>query len=202
MKVKQKALDEVNEITYDTKTGITTTLVHTFKPCIDLFDGNEHIAHYENDTEFIEDFKKMKQEKITPDKYFLSKVEEEHANVIGLIRDKKLIRYIIEQPDKSKEAIDKLKDFALNSKSPKIKRNALKTCRDLGLVDDEFLKEYQASFHKKKSKKKAEKMMKQLGVEDTLVQIFEDMGYDDFEDYEREMLSMTSEDMAREMTEY
>ena len=59
----------------------------------------------------------MKQEKITPDKYFLSKVEEEHANVIGLIRDKKLIRYIIEQPDKSKEAIDKLKDFALNSKS-------------------------------------------------------------------------------------
>ena len=37
----------------------------------------------------------MKQEKITPDKYFLSKVEEEHANVIGLIRDKKLIRYII-----------------------------------------------------------------------------------------------------------
>ena len=48
----------------------------------------------------------MKQEKITPDKYFLSKVEEEHANVIGLIRDKKLIRYIIEQPDKSKEAID------------------------------------------------------------------------------------------------
>ena len=62
MKVKQKALDEVNEITYDTKTGITTTLVHTFKPCIDLFDGNEHIAHYENDTEFIEDFKKMKQE--------------------------------------------------------------------------------------------------------------------------------------------
>ena len=96
----------------------------------------------------------MKQEKITPDKYFLSKVEEEHANVIGLIRDKKLIRYIIEQPDKSKEAIDKLKDFALNSKSPKIKRNALKTCRDIGLVDDEFLKEYQASFHKKKSKKK------------------------------------------------
>lgn len=96
----------------------------------------------------------MKQEKITPDKYFLSKVEEEHANVIGLIRDKKLIRYIIEQPDKSKEAIDKLKDFALNSKSPKIKRNALKTCRDLGLVDDEFLKEYQASFRKKKSKKK------------------------------------------------
>ena len=55
---------------------------------------------------------------------------------------------------------------------------------------------------KKKSKKKAEKMMKQLGVEDTLVQIFEDMGYDDFEDYEKEMLSMTSEDMAREMTEY
>ena len=96
----------------------------------------------------------MKQEKITPDKYFLSKVEEEQANVIGLIRDKKLIRYIIEQPDKSKEAIDKLKDFALNSKSPKIKRNALKTCSDLGLVDDEFLKEYQASFHKKKSKKK------------------------------------------------
>lgn len=96
----------------------------------------------------------MKQEKITPDKYFLSKVEEEHANVIGLIRDKKLIRYIIEQPDKSKEAIDKLKDFALNSKSPKIKRNALKTCSDLGLVDDEFLKEYQASFRKKKSKKK------------------------------------------------
>ena len=96
----------------------------------------------------------MKQEKITPDKYFLSKVEEEQANVIGLIRDKKLIRYIIEQPDKSKEAIDKLKDFALNSKSPKIKRNALKTCSDLGLVDDEFLKEYQASFHKKKNKKK------------------------------------------------
>ena len=63
MKVKQKALDEVNEITYDTKTGITTTtLVHTFKPYIDLFDGNEHIAHYENDTEFIKDFKKMKQE--------------------------------------------------------------------------------------------------------------------------------------------
>ena len=86
----------------------------------------------------------MKQEKITPDKYFLSKVEEEQANVIGLIRDKKLIRYIIEQPDKSKEAIDKLKDFALNSKSPKIKRNALKTCSDLGLVDDEFLKEYQS----------------------------------------------------------
>lgn len=96
----------------------------------------------------------MKQEKITPDKYFLSKVEEEHANVIGLIRDKKLIRYIIEHPDKSKEAIDKLKDFALNSKSPKIKRNALKTCSDLGLVNDEFLKEYQASFHKKESKKK------------------------------------------------
>ena len=96
----------------------------------------------------------MKQEKITPDIYFLSKVEEEHANVIGLIRDKKLIRYIIGQPDKSKEAIDKLKDFALNSKSPKIKRNALKTCSDLGLVNDEFLKEYQASFRKKKSKKK------------------------------------------------
>ena len=74
MKVKQKALDEVNEITYDTKTGITTTLVHTFKPCIDLFDGNEHIAHYENDTEFIEDFKKMKQEnKQLKDK--ISKIE-------------------------------------------------------------------------------------------------------------------------------
>ena len=96
----------------------------------------------------------MKQEKITPDKYFLAKVEEEHANVIGLIRDKRLIKYIIEQPDKSKEAINKLKDFALNSKSPKIKRNALKTCSDLGLVNDEFLKEYQASFRKKKSKKK------------------------------------------------
>lgn len=96
----------------------------------------------------------MKQEKITPDKYFLSKVEEEHANVIGLIRDKKLIRYIIGQPDESKEAINKLKDFALNSKSPKIKRNALKTCSDIGLVNDEFLKEYQASFRKKKSKKK------------------------------------------------
>lgn len=96
----------------------------------------------------------MKQEKITPDKYFLSKVEEEHANVIGLIRDKKLIRYIIGQPDESKEAINKLKDFAFNSKSPKIKRNALKTCSDIGLVNDEFLKEYQASFRKKKSKKK------------------------------------------------
>ena len=49
----------------------------------------------------------------------------------------------------------------------------------------------------KKNKKKTKKMMKNLGVEDTLVQIFEDMGYDDFEDYRKEMLSMTSDDIFK-----
>lgn len=48
---------------------------------------------------------------------------------------------------------------------------------------------------KKKKKKRTEKMMKQLGVEDSIVQIINDMGYDDFEDYQREMLSMTSDDL-------
>lgn len=63
MEIKQKALDGINEITYDTKTEISTvTLAHTYRPCIDLYDGDEHIAHYETDKEFIEDFKRIKQE--------------------------------------------------------------------------------------------------------------------------------------------
>ena len=83
MEIKQKALDGVNEITQDTKTGITTTtLVHTFKPCIDLFDGNEYIAHYETDTEFIEDFKRMKQELTN-----LKAIEKEHQRMNGELRE-------------------------------------------------------------------------------------------------------------------
>lgn len=48
---------------------------------------------------------------------------------------------------------------------------------------------------KKKKRKNTEKMMRHLGVEDSIVQIFEDMGYDDFEDYQNEMLKMTSADL-------
>ena len=101
MKVKQKALDEVNEITYDTKTGITTTLVHTFKPCIDLFDGNEHIAHYENDTEFIEDFKKMKQENQSLKKQLEYLRSREYYNQLRFERD--MLQYVVDNGKVSKE---------------------------------------------------------------------------------------------------
>ena len=102
MKVKQKALDEVNEITYDTKTGITTTtLVHTFKPCIDLFDGNEHIAHYENDTEFIEDFKKMKQENQSLKKQLEYLRSGEYYNQLRFERD--MLQYVADNGKVSKE---------------------------------------------------------------------------------------------------
>lgn len=50
---------------------------------------------------------------------------------------------------------------------------------------------------KAKKGKKAKKAMRELGVEDTLVQIFEDMGYDDYEDYAKEMLNMTSADVFK-----
>ena len=102
MKVKQKALDEVNEIIYDTKTGITTTtLVHTFKPCIDLFDGNEHIAHYENDTEFIEDFKKMKQENQELKKQLEYLRSREYYNQLRFERD--MLQYVADNGKVSKE---------------------------------------------------------------------------------------------------
>ena len=101
MKVKQKALDEVNEITYDTKTGITTTLVHTFKPCIDLFDGNEHIAHYKNDTEFIEDFKKMKQENQSLKKQLEYLRSREYYNQLRFERD--MLQYVADNGKVSKE---------------------------------------------------------------------------------------------------
>ena len=102
MKVKQKALDEVNEITYDTKTGITaTTLVHTFKPCIDLFDSNEHIAHYKNDTEFIEDFKKMKQENQSLKKQLEYLRSGEYYNQLRFERD--MLQYVADNGKVSKE---------------------------------------------------------------------------------------------------
>lgn len=50
---------------------------------------------------------------------------------------------------------------------------------------------------KAKKNKKNKKAMKQLGVEDTLVQILGDMGYDDYEDYAKEMLTMTSSDIFK-----
>ena len=48
---------------------------------------------------------------------------------------------------------------------------------------------------KKKKKNKGKNAMREMGLEDSIVQIFEDMGYDDFEDYRKEMLSMTSDDL-------
>lgn len=126
MEIKQKALDGANEITHDTKTGITTTtLVHTFRPCIDLFDGNGHIAHYETDTEFIEDFKRMKQENQknlndycrldarmkTQQKEFIKYLEDEIVNCYTTIPDYEVYITTRREQEILKEILSKYKEI-------------------------------------------------------------------------------------------
>lgn len=91
--------------------------------------------------------------KMKPDEYFLNGLEMEHANVIALIRDKRLISYIKENPECCECAVEKLKELALMSRKPAIKKNAFKTCSEIGVVSEEFENEYQKSYQKKRGKK-------------------------------------------------
>lgn len=99
----------------------------------------------------------MKAEKFTPSQYFLARIEEEHANIISLIRDKRLIKYLNEcrnnWNDSDNQAIAKIKEFALGDKV-KIRRQAYKTCCELGFVDEEFEKQRQEKLKPMKQMKK------------------------------------------------
>lgn len=99
----------------------------------------------------------MKTEKVTPSQWFLARIEEEHANTICLLRDKRLIKYLNERKDNwddsDNQVIAKITEFAKVDKV-KIRRQAYKTCCELGLVDEEFEKQRQEEMKANRQKKK------------------------------------------------
>ena len=98
MKITKKALDGVNVITEDTETGeIITTLVHTYRPRFNLYDGDACIASYENDKEFIEDFKRLKQQNefLTKRENKLQTIEQMYKS--GSVNLDKLRKIVMEE---------------------------------------------------------------------------------------------------------
>lgn len=85
-------------------------------------------------------------EVITPDKYFLQKIQEEGVNLIITIRDKRLTSYLTEHLEECQEVIDKLKEFALTHSNVKVKKAAFDVYKQLVEIDEEFFKEYQKSY--------------------------------------------------------
>lgn len=98
----------------------------------------------------------MKTEKITPSQWFLARIDEEHANIICLLRDKRLINYLSERKDNwddyDYQVVARIKEFAVGNKT-KIRKQAYKMCCDLKLVDEEFEKQYKEVFAIKKQKR-------------------------------------------------
>ena len=84
MEIKSKPLDEINEITYDTKTGITTTtLVHTidFEKYKKIYGGESKIfkillEELKNKDNIIDELEKWLEEN--------KKISQAHENVLGV----------------------------------------------------------------------------------------------------------------------
>lgn len=92
---------------------------------------------------------------ITPDEYFLQNCESSDPSVKA-VTDKKLISYINENKEKEscKIAVDKLIELALTYTKDNVKRAAYQTCKEIGVVDEEFEKTYKKSYTKTKVDRK------------------------------------------------
>lgn len=92
---------------------------------------------------------------ITPDEYFLQNCESSDPSVKA-VTDKKLISYINENKEKEscKIAVDKLIELALTYTKANVKRAAYQTCKEIGVVDEEFEKTYKKSYTKTKVDRK------------------------------------------------
>lgn len=88
-------------------------------------------------------------EVITPDKYFLQKIQEENVDLIVAIRNKNLMNYLTEHLEESEDAIKKLKEIALTYPNVKVKKAAFEVYKRVVEVDEEFFREYQKSYKKK-----------------------------------------------------
>ena len=92
---------------------------------------------------------------VMPDEYFLRGLTYEKVDLYRKVTDKRLINYLEEHKDVCEEATDKLKEIALSNEKEMVRKAAYETCEKLGLIDEEFLKEYQSYNRKvKKSEKK------------------------------------------------
>ena len=90
---------------------------------------------------------------ITPDKYFLQKIQEEDVNLISTICNKRLMRYLTEHLEECQVVLDKLREFAITHSDAKVKKAAFNVYKSLCEIDDNFLKEYQNTFNMQKNKK-------------------------------------------------
>lgn len=89
---------------------------------------------------------------VTPDEYFLQNCEDGDPSVKA-VTDRRLISYINtnkEKPDLCKMAVDKLIELALTHSKDNIKKAAYQTCKEIGVVDEEFEDNYKKSYAKPK----------------------------------------------------
>ena len=89
---------------------------------------------------------------VTPDEYFLQNCEDGDPSVKA-ITDRRLISYINtnkENPDLCKMAVDKLIELALTHSKDNIKKAAYQTCKEIGVVNEEFEDSYKKSYAKPK----------------------------------------------------